>query len=88
MGTVNVRVAAVNIDDRKIDFVLTEQIAGPGKGAGRPGGGRGRGGRGGDRRAPKHGKSPKTDKEDRGKRASKPGATEKSKNRGKKRRGG
>ena len=86
--TIRVRVAAVNIDDRKIDFVLTEQIAGPGKGAGRPGGGRSRRGRGGDRGAPKHGKSPETGKEDKGKRASKPGATEKSKTRGKKRRGG
>jgi len=37
--TLRVRVAAVNIDDRKIDFVLAEKIEGPGKGGSRPGGG-------------------------------------------------
>ena len=30
--TLRVKVAAVNIDDRKIDFVLAEQVEGPGKG--------------------------------------------------------
>ena len=35
--TLKVKVAAVNIDDRKIDFVLAEKIEGPGKGQGRPG---------------------------------------------------
>ncbi len=34
--TLKVKVAAVNIDDRKIDFVLAEKIEGPGKGRGRP----------------------------------------------------
>ncbi len=35
--TLRVKVAAVNIDDRKIDFVLAEQVEGPGKGGpGRP----------------------------------------------------
>jgi ribonuclease R len=37
---IRIRVAAVNIDDRKIDFVLAEKIDGPGKGGRRgPGGG-------------------------------------------------
>jgi ribonuclease R len=36
--TLKVKVAAVNIDDRKIDFVLADAVAGPGKGRGRPGG--------------------------------------------------
>ena len=35
--TVKVKVAAVNIDDRKIDFVLADKVEGPGKGQGRPG---------------------------------------------------
>jgi ribonuclease R len=35
---IRVRVAAVNIDDRKIDFVLAEKVEGPGKGASRSGG--------------------------------------------------
>ena len=35
--TVKVKVAAVNIDDRKIDFILADKIEGPGKGQGRPG---------------------------------------------------
>jgi ribonuclease R len=34
--TLKVKVAAVNIDDRKIDFVLAEKVEGPGKGQGRP----------------------------------------------------
>ncbi len=34
--TLRVKVAAVNIDDRKVDFVLAEKIEGPGKGQGRP----------------------------------------------------
>ena len=35
--TLRVKVAAVNIDDRKIDFVLAEKVEGPGKGVhGRP----------------------------------------------------
>lgn len=33
--TIRVRVAAVNIDDRKIDFVLAERVDGPGKGRGK-----------------------------------------------------
>jgi ribonuclease R len=33
--TIEVRVAAVNIDDRKIDFVLAKKVDGPGKGGGR-----------------------------------------------------
>ncbi len=33
--TLRVKVAAVNIDDRKIDFVLAEQVEGPGKGGSR-----------------------------------------------------
>jgi len=33
--TLKVKVAAVNIDDRKIDFVLAEKVEGPGKGRGR-----------------------------------------------------
>jgi ribonuclease R len=37
-----VRVAAVNIDDRKIDFVLAQKIEGPGKGRGQPSRGRSR----------------------------------------------
>jgi ribonuclease R len=52
--TIKVKVAAVNIDDRKIDFVLAEKIEGPGKGGGRPGGksgSRSRGRRGGKRKA-------------------------------------
>ena len=36
--TIRVKVAAVNIDDRKIDFVLAEKIEGPGKGRGRSAG--------------------------------------------------
>jgi ribonuclease R len=36
--TLKVKVAAVNIDDRKIDFVLADAVAGPGKGRGRSGG--------------------------------------------------
>jgi len=43
--TLRVKVAAVNIDDRKIDFVLAEQVEGPGKGGRRrPGGKRAAGG--------------------------------------------
>jgi ribonuclease R len=38
--TLRVKVAAVNIDDRKIDFVLAEQVEGPGKGGPRRSGGR------------------------------------------------
>jgi len=34
--TLKVKVAAVNIDDRKIDFILAEKVEGPGKGQGRP----------------------------------------------------
>lgn len=33
---IRVKVAAVNIDDRKIDFVLADKIDGPGKGGARP----------------------------------------------------
>ena len=36
--TLKVRVAAVNIDDRKIDFVLADKVEGPGKGRQRPAG--------------------------------------------------
>ena len=43
--TLKVKVAAVNIDDRKIDFVLAEKVEGPGKGQGRPRPGGGRSGR-------------------------------------------
>ena len=46
--TLRVKVAAVNIDDRKIDFVLADQVAGPGKRQPKPGGGRRRRGRGGN----------------------------------------
>ncbi|MGB5468548.1 MAG: ribonuclease R, partial [Sedimenticolaceae bacterium] len=38
--TLRVKVAAVNIDDRKIDFVLAEQVEGPGKRGGRRLGGK------------------------------------------------
>ena len=44
--TLRVKVAAVNIDDRKIDFVLADQVAGPGKRQSKSGGGRRRRGRG------------------------------------------
>ncbi len=40
---VRIQVAAVNLDERKIDFVLAEKIEGPGKGQGRPGRKRGSG---------------------------------------------
>lgn len=46
--TLRVKVAAVNIDDRKIDFVLADQVAGPGKRQSKSGGGRRRRGRGGN----------------------------------------
>jgi ribonuclease R len=57
--TLKVKVAAVNIDDRKIDFVLADAVAGPGKGRGRRGrkdrggetqGGKGKGGKAGKQR--------------------------------------
>ena len=35
--TLRVKVAAVNIDDRKIDFVLADKVEGPGKGQAGPG---------------------------------------------------
>jgi len=34
--TLKVKVAAVNIDDRKIDFILADKVEGPGRGQGRP----------------------------------------------------
>ena len=52
--------AAVNIDDRKIDFVLAEQVLGPGKG--KPAGTSGRRGKGDDRAKAKRGKSAKSGK--------------------------
>jgi ribonuclease R len=60
---IRIRVAAVNIDDRKIDFVLAEKVDGPGKGRGR-----GRGPSSGDE-APGKSKSKRRGK-GRGKRAS------------------
>ena len=44
--SLRVKVAAVNIDDRKIDFVLADVVSGPGKGRGRPGRDARRSGRG------------------------------------------
>ena len=63
--TLKVKVAAVNIDDRKIDFVLADAVAGPGKGRGRPGrkdrggetqGGRGKGAKTGRRKSGRGGR--------------------------------
>jgi len=65
--TIRVQVAAVNIDDRKIDFVLAEKIEGPGKKKGRERGGAPRkSGKGGGRRAgggKREGKDKKPDRE-------------------------
>ena len=47
--TIKVRVAAVNIDDRKIDFILADKVEGPGKGGGKPPGRSRRRGRPGGR---------------------------------------
>ena len=47
--TLRVKVAAVNIDDRKIDFVLADGVAGPGKGRPARGGRKGTSGKGGGR---------------------------------------
>lgn len=45
--TLRVKVAAVSIDDRKIDFILADKIEGPGKGRGGPGKGEHRSRKGG-----------------------------------------
>jgi len=66
--TIRVQVAAVNIDDRKIDFVLAEKIEGPGKKKGRERGGAPRkSGKGGGRRAGGGKREGKDKKPDRGK---------------------